>query len=132
MKLIKVMRNFLGSIFLMTGGMKILLPQFGEAFLLQLMEAGIPWPNFNFWVVPIIEIIIGLMLMLKFKTRSAMILIIPIMLFAFYVHIVVVNPAAFPAQPQFPIIPLTVLLIVLYLLITGEKELKERSKINRF
>lgn len=48
MKLKTVLRYFLGIMFLMTGGMKIFLPHFGDVFLLQLIEAGIPWPNFNF------------------------------------------------------------------------------------
>lgn len=114
MKLKTVIRYFLGIMFLMTGGMKLFLPQFGEAFLLQLTEAGIPWSEFHFWLVPVIELIIGGMLLLNYQTKFALIMIIPLMVAAVYVHAVVVDPAAFPAQPQFPIIPLIVLWMVGY------------------
>lgn len=117
MDLKKVMRYLLGIMFLMTGAMKIFLPEFGDAFMIQLTEAGIPWPNFNFWMVPIIEILLGFFLLFKFKYLLALILIIPIMLVALYVHIVVVDPAAFPAQPRFPVIPIVVLSMVYYLII---------------
>lgn len=116
MKRDKIIRIFLSIMFLMTGLMKITLPHFGNAFLIQLTEANIPFPYLNYWIVPIIELGIGLLLLFNYKTIIALLLIIPIMIVALYVHIVVSNPVAFPAQPQFPIIPIIVLIMVTYLL----------------
>ncbi len=118
----KIIRVFLGIMFLMTGLMKLFLPFFGNAFLIQLTEAGIPGPDFHFWVVPIIEVILGFMLILNYHAKVASIIIVPIMLVAIYVHIVVVNPAAFPAQPQFPFVPFMVLGMVAYLLLRTKNE----------
>jgi len=111
--------------FLMTGAMKIMLPDFGEAFLIQLTEANIPFSEINFWIVPIIELAIGTMLLFNYKTSIALLLIVPIMLVALYVHIVVSNPAAFPAQPKFPIMPIFVIIMDIYLLI----KIKMKSRI---
>jgi uncharacterized membrane protein YphA (DoxX/SURF4 family) len=110
----KGIRFLLALIFLMTGIMKLALPQFGESFLIQLTEAHIPLVTLNFYLVPTIEILIGLALFFNFKTNWALFLIIPIMLVAIYVHLVVKNPLAFPAQPQAPIIPLMILLLVFW------------------
>lgn len=112
----KVVRILLSIMFLMTGLMKLTINQFGNAFLIQLTEAQIPFPNLNFWIVPIVEVGIGLMLLLNFRAVLALLLIIPIMIVAVYVHITVSSPMAFPAQPQFPIIPIIVLFMVSYLL----------------
>ena len=46
-------------------------------------------------------------------------MIIPIMLVAIYVHITVSNPAAFPAQPQEPFIPIAVIIMAVIVLIKG-------------
>lgn len=122
MKRDKIIRVFLSIMFLMTGVMKLMLPHFGNTFLIQLSEANIPFPYLNYWIVPIIELGIGLMLFFNYKTVIALLFIIPLMLVALYVHIVVSNPAAFPAQPQFPIIPIIVLIMVTYLLNKAIKE----------
>lgn len=116
MKVDKIIRVFLSIMFLMTGVMKLMLPHFGNAFLIQLTEAQIPFSNLNYWIVPIVELGIGLLLLINYKTIIALVLIVPIMLVALYVHIVVSNPEAFPAQPQFPIIPIMVLGLVTYLI----------------
>ncbi len=110
----KYIRLFLALIFLMTGIMKLAMPQFGEAFMIQLTEAEIPLANLNFYLVPIIEILIGVALLLNFKTNWAMLLIIPIMLVAIYVHLVVKNPLAFPAQPQLPFMPIFILALAFW------------------
>ena len=116
MKADKIIRVLLGVIFVMTGIMKLAIAQFGNAFSIQLLEAEIPYQQIVFWIVPIIEVGIGLMLILNYKSIVALFAIIPIMLIALYVHIVVSNPDAFPAQPQFPIVPILVLLMVAFLL----------------
>lgn len=123
MKIEKIIRIILSIMFLMTGMMKLALPFFGNAFLIQLNEAKIPFPELNFWIVPFIELGIGLLLLINYKTVFALISIIPIMLVAIYVHIVVSNPDAFPAQPQFPIIPIIILMMVAYLMRNRWKEL---------
>ena len=46
-------------------------------------------------------------------------MIIPIMLVAIYVHITVSNPAAFPAQPQEPFIPIAVIIMAVIVLVKG-------------
>lgn len=112
MKITKIIRVLLGVMFLMTGMMKIALPFFGNAFLIQLTEAHIPLAEIGFWAVPIVEVGIGIMLLLNYRATLAMLLIVPIMAVAIYVHFVVLNPEAFPAQPQFPIIPILVLAMV--------------------
>lgn len=110
----KVIRFFLAFIFLMTGIMKLALPQFGDAFMIQLTEAHIPFVQLNFYLVPLLEIGIGLALLFDFKTRWALLMIVPIMLVAVYVHLVVKNPMAFPAQPQFPYMPLMILVLTFW------------------
>ena len=41
------------------------------------------------------------------------------MLVAIYVHLAVSNPAAFPAQPQEPIIPIAVIVMSLIIIMKG-------------
>jgi len=119
MKITKIIRVLLGIMFLMTGMMKIAIPFFGNAFLIQLTEANIPFAEISFWAVPIVEVGIGIMLLLNYRTTMAMSLIVPIMAVAIYVHSVVLNPEAFPAQPQFPIIPILVLAMVAFNLMSS-------------
>jgi len=114
-----IIRIMLGIIFLMTGTMKLTLPEFGSAWSIQLIEAEIPFYELNFWVVPFFEIILGIILLAGFYSRIGAVMIIPIMFVAIYVHITVTNPAAFPAQPQEPIIPIAVILMAVIVLIKG-------------
>lgn len=116
MKHIKIIRWILGMIFLMTGVMKIAFSQFGNAFSIQLAEAAIPFPEIMFWTVPLLEVGIGVSLLLNYRSVLALFAIIPIMLVAIYVHVVVSNPEAFPAQPQWPIVPMVILGLVVYVL----------------
>lgn len=111
-----VLRYYLGALFLMTGVMKVGFSAYSNAFRIQLTESNIPLVEFNMWFVPVLEIIIGIMLFIKVKVRWALLMIIPIMLVAIYVHLTVTNPGAFPEQPQFPIMPLMALGATIYLL----------------
>jgi len=113
------MRIMLGIIFLMTGTMKLTLPEFGSAWSIQLIEAEIPFYALNFRVVPFFEIILGIILLIGYYSRIGAVMIIPIMLVAIYVHITVSNPAAFPAQPQEPIIPIAVIIMAITVFIKG-------------
>jgi uncharacterized membrane protein YphA (DoxX/SURF4 family) len=112
-------RIMLGVIFFMTGTMKLTLDEFATAWALQLNEADIPMVAFNLWFVPVFEIILGAILLIGYYARISVILIIPIMLVAIYVHLTVVNPGAFPAQPQEPIIPIIIILIALIVFAKG-------------
>ncbi len=118
-KWVGTIRTMLGIIFLMTGIMKLTFAEFGLAWSIQLIEAEIPFYTINYWLVPVFEIILGTILLLGYYSRIGAVMIIPIMLIAIYVHITVSNPAAFPAQPQEPFIPIAVIIIAVIVLIKG-------------
>ena len=118
-KSIGVIRIMLGVIFLMSGTMKLTLAEFGAAWSIQLIEAEIPFYTLNYWSVPVLEILIGLLLLVGYYSRIVALMVLPLMFVAIYVHLTVSNPAAFPAQPQEPIIPIAVILMVLYILKKG-------------
>ena len=112
-------RILLGIIFLMTGVMKLFIPMFTEAWLGQLIQAGIPLVTFNFFLVPIIEILLGLLLLKGSYTRFFSLMIFPIMLVAVYAHFAVENASLFPVQPKFPIVPIIVIILAIILLRFG-------------
>jgi len=118
-KWVGAIRTMLGIIFLMTGIMKLTFAEFGSAWSIQLIEAEIPFYTINYWLVPVFEIILGTILITGFYSRIGAVMIIPIMLVAIYVHITVSNPAAFPAQPQEPFIPIAVIIMAVIVLIKG-------------
>lgn len=117
--LLAINRILLGVIFLMTGIMKIGFEQFGSAWGIQLHEAQIPYPNLVFWLIPILEISLGTLVLIGIYSRIGAAFILPIMIVAIYVHLVVENPAAFPAQPQIPIMPVIIFVMGLFTLIKG-------------
>lgn len=114
-----VIRIILGMIFFMTGVMKLFIPMFTEAWMGQLVYAGIPFITFNFWFVPIMETVLGILLLRGTYSRIASLAIIPIMLVAFYVHIAVDNPALFPLQPNIPIVPVMIIIMAVVILKSG-------------
>ncbi|MCH7965063.1 MAG: DoxX family protein [Bacteroidetes bacterium] len=118
-KWVGAIRTMLGIMFLMTGIMKLTFAEFGSAWSIQLIEAEIPFYTINYWLVPVFEIILGTILITGFYSRIGAVMIIPIMLVAIYVHITVSNPAAFPAQPQEPFIPIAVIIMAVIVLIKG-------------
>ncbi len=99
--------------------MKLALVDFGAAWSIQLIEAGIPFYTFNYWFVPIFEILLGIILLLGYYSRIGALLVLPIMSVAIYVHSTVSNPDAFPAQPQQPYIPIVVIIMALFILKRG-------------
>lgn len=109
----------LGIIFIMTGMMKLTLADFGAAWSIQLIEAEIPFYTFNYWFVPVFETILGIVLLLGYYSRIAALMILPVMLVAIYVHLTVSNPAAFPAQPQEPYVPIAVIIMALIIIMKG-------------
>jgi len=102
-------RFVLATIFLMTGFMKIALEKFGHAWEIQLKDAQIPFSEIAIWFVPFIEILIGGLLLIGFYSRILAVISITIMAVAIYVHLIVKNPEAFPAQPQLPIMPILII-----------------------
>jgi uncharacterized membrane protein YphA (DoxX/SURF4 family) len=71
------------------------------------------------WLVPVVEVVIGAMLIVGFFGRLAGLAAILLMIVATYVHLVVHNPELFPLQPKAPIIPLVALLLSSYVLWAG-------------
>jgi uncharacterized membrane protein YphA (DoxX/SURF4 family) len=118
-KLLGINRILLGVIFLMTGVMKFFIPMFTEAWLNQLIQAGIPLVTLNFFFVPIVEVILGLLLLKGFYTRFFTSIVFPIMLVAIYVHFAVEDANLFPIQPKFPIVPIIVIIMAIILLRYG-------------
>ena len=127
-KFIGIIRIILGIIFFITGVMKLFIPMFTEAWMGQLVYAGIPLVAFNFWFVPIMETVLGIMLLKGSYSRVASLLIIPIMLVAFYVHISVDNPALFPLQPELPVVPVIVIIMAVVILKSGSGTWSEDLK----
>ena len=118
-KLTGTLRLMLGIIFLMTGTMKLALADFGAAWSIQLIEAEIPLYTLNYWFVPVFEILLGIALLSGYYSRIGALMVLPLMLVAIYVHLTVSNPAAFPAQPQEPYIPIAVIVMALIVLKKG-------------
>jgi uncharacterized membrane protein YphA (DoxX/SURF4 family) len=118
-KTLGVLRILLGGLFVMTGLMKIFVPMLGEAFSGQLIAANIPFYAFNVRVIPVAEVIVGLLLILGLFSRVGGLIAINMMLVATYVHLVVDNPTLFPLQPEEPIIPLISIAVAAYVLWRG-------------
>ena len=110
-------RVVLGALFVMTGAMKLLVPMLAVAWAGQLAAANIPLVELNRWVVPFIEMGVGVALLVGFYTRVATLLVLNIMVIATYVHLVVTDPSLFPLQPTEPIIPAVVMILSLYVLV---------------
>ena len=112
-------RVVLGALFVMTGAMKLVVPMLAAAWAGQLAAANIPLPELNRWVVPLIEMGVGVALLVGFYTRIATLLVLNIMVVATYVHLVVTDAALFPLQPAKPIIPAVVMILSIYVLVNG-------------
>lgn len=118
-KWVGIIRMLLGIMFTITGLMKLFMADYGEAWSIQLMEAEIPLYSFNYWFVPILETILGLLLLVGYYSRIGALLVLPIMIVAIYVHLTVTNPGAFPSQPQEPFMPIAIIIMALIILIMG-------------
>jgi putative oxidoreductase len=112
-------RIFLGLLFLLTGVMKFAVPELREAFSGQLAAAGIPFHTLNMWLVPAVEIGVGVLFILGFLSRLASLAAMVMMGVATYVHLIVNDPALFPLQPEAPIIPAIVIALCLSILWIG-------------
>lgn len=118
-KLAAGVRLMLAIIFLMTGPMKLIVPQLAEAWAGQLLAAQVPFYEISRWSVPFLELILGLILAVGFFARPGVVVVIGIMIVATYVHSVVDNPSLFPLQPKEPIIPLIVIVMSIFILWRG-------------
>ena len=114
-----IIRIFLGIMFLATGLMKYTVPMLWEAWSGQLLAGSIPLYEFNRYLIPAVEIIIGLLLIVGLYSRPASVIMIGMMIVATYVHIVADDPALFPLQPHQPVIPLTAIAMGVYVLLKG-------------
>lgn len=118
-KIARGIRIVLGVIFLMSGAMKLFVPILATAWAGQLAAANIPFQELNIWLVPIIEMAVGLALLIGFYTRISTLIVLNIMVVATYVHLVVHDPTLFPLQPTQPLIPVLVATLSLYILVKG-------------
>lgn len=118
-KLAAGVRLMLAIIFLMTGPMKLIVPQLAEAWAGQLLAAQVPFYEISRWSVPFLELIFGLILAVGFFARPRVVVVIGIMIVATYVHSVVDNPSLFPLQSKEPIIPLIVIVMSIFILWRG-------------
>jgi uncharacterized membrane protein YphA (DoxX/SURF4 family) len=118
-RLAGVIRLMLAFIFLMTGPMKLLVPQLAEAWSGQLIAAQLPFYELSRWTVPFLELLLGVVLAIGILVRPAALMVIGIMVVATYVHVVVHDPSLFPLQPDEPIIPVIVMLGSAYVLWRG-------------
>jgi len=109
----------LGIIFVMTGTMKLLVPMLSDAWLGQLVAADLPLVELTRWSVPIIEIVLGVILLMGLYARVAVLFVMGIMVVATYVHVIVDNPTLFPLQPSEPIIPVAVIMMSILVLVKG-------------
>ena len=103
----------------MAGLLKVGVPSLGQAFSGQLIAAGIPLPGIVFFTFPIVETVLGVLLLFGFHTRLSAAAAAVSMVVATYVHVVVEDPSLFPLQPVEPIGPLVLLVLALYLLWRG-------------
>jgi uncharacterized membrane protein YphA (DoxX/SURF4 family) len=114
-----VIRLILGVLFVMTGLMKLLVPQLAEAWSGQLLAADLPFYMLTRWTVPFVEVGVGIVLLAGLFVRLAGVLVVAMMAVAVYVHVVVDDPGLFPLQPTEPIIPLAVITLAAYVIWRG-------------
>ncbi len=112
-------RIFVGAVILMSGIMKFTVPRLRSAWSGQLRQARLPFYELTFWLLPVVELIVGTLLILGVWTRPAAALVLLMMLGAIYVHIVVDDPSVFPLQPNAPIVPVVMIVVTVFVLLGG-------------
>ena len=113
------LRILVGFVFIMAGILKVLVPALGQAFSGQLVAAGIPLHGLVLYTFPIVETVLGFLLLIGLHTRISATLAAASMVVATYVHIIIDDPSLFPLQPVEPIGPLVLLAMLIYILIRG-------------
>lgn len=114
-----ITRIALGIMFISTGIMKYTFPMLWEAWSGQLTQANIPFYTLNLYMVPIIEMTIGVFLLIGYHSKISALIVFPLMIVAIYVHLIVGDPSVFPLQPDEPIIPIVALIMATYILWQG-------------
>jgi uncharacterized membrane protein YphA (DoxX/SURF4 family) len=100
------LRILVGFVFFMAGILKVVVPSLGEAFAGQLVAANIPLHGAVLYTFPVIEMVLGILLLVGFHARIAASVAAASMIVATYVHIAIDDPSLFPLQPVEPIGPL--------------------------
>lgn len=114
-----ILRILLGVLFFVAGILKVVVPNLGQAFSGQLIAAGVPLHGFVLFTFPIVEAVLGVLLVFGFHSRLSAAAAAGSMIVATYVHIVVEDPALFPLQPVEPVGPLMLLVMAMYVLWKG-------------
>lgn len=113
------LRLITGLVFLLAGLLKIAVPSLGAAFSGQLSAASIPLPGLVNQAFPVVEAVLGILLLIGLHTRIAALIAALSMVVATYVHLVVEDPALFPLQPVEPVGPLVLIALLLYSIFRG-------------
>ena len=113
------LRILVGFVFFMAGILKVVAPSLEKAFSGQLVAANIPLQEFVLYAFPVIEMVLGILLLVGFHARISASVAAASMVVATYVHIAIDNPSLFPLQPVEPIGPLVLLAVLIYTLIRG-------------
>ncbi len=113
------LRLLLGIVFFMAGILKVIVPSLGQAFAGQLAAASIPLQDIVLFTFPIVEMVLGVLLVVGFHARLSAAAAAVSMIVATYVHLAVEDPSLFPLQPVEPVGPLVVLVMALYVLWRG-------------
>ena len=118
-KLGGVLRLLLGLVFFMAGILKVAVPSLEQAFSGQLIAANIPFHDTVLFTFPIVEMVIGVLLVVGFHARLSAAAAGVSMVVATYVHVAVEDPSLFPLQPIEPVGPLVLLAMALYVVWRG-------------
>ena len=113
------LRILVGFVFFIAGILKVVVPSLGEAFAGQLVAANIPLHGAVLYTFPVIEMVLGILLLVGFHARIAASVAAASMIVATYVHIAIDDPSLFPLQPVEPIGPLVLLAMLIYTVIRG-------------
>ena len=114
-----LLRFVVALVILMAGLMKLVVPEMIAAFHEQLKVIDPPLIDKLRLIIPILEIIIGYLLLIGMHTRLSAIASIVIMLAAIYIHMIVKDPALFPLLPGKPVIPIIMIALCLVLVVFG-------------
>ncbi len=114
-----VLRLLLGVVFFLAGILKVIVPSLGQAFSGQLSAANIPLQDIVLFTFPVVEMVLGVLLVVGFHARLSAAAAAVSMIVATYVHVAVEDPLLFPLQPVAPIGPLMLLAMAFYVLWKG-------------
>lgn len=108
-------RVLLGLFVLVTGVMTFFVPAIRLAFIQQLSAAGLPLVNLSLFMLPVVEGVVGLMLIGSVMVRLASLVTVVLMGMLTYVHLAVPEPTLYPLQFGLPLIPAVALVLAAFL-----------------